>query len=86
MSVDTREWKTGDRVTWSYEISPSQKSLVPGVVRRATGDRISIEILMRLGSEWVTEFRTVEAASLAARKKVLMPLDRLDRNDQFDAK
>jgi hypothetical protein len=85
VAMDTLEWKAGDRVTWSHEISPSQKSLIPGVVRRAAGNRISIEILMRLGSQWVTEFRIVDGDSLAVRTKILMPLDQLDRADQFDA-
>jgi hypothetical protein len=83
--MDTMGWKAGDRVTWSHDISPSQTSLIPGVVRRAAGNRISIEILMRLGSQWVTEFRVVDADSLALRTKILVPLDRLDRADQFDA-
>jgi len=68
-------WKEGDRVTWRHDISPAQMSLIPGVVKQCDGRSVSIEVLFRLGSEWVKERRTVEPASLILRTKHVPALD-----------
>lgn len=68
-------WKEGDRVIWRHDISPSQRSLIPGVVKRIDNRTATIEVLLRLGSEWVKERRTVEHGSLVRRTKHVPLLD-----------
>lgn len=73
--MDNPLWKEGDRVIWRHDISPSQMSLIPGIVRRINDKSVTVEVLLRLGSEWVRERRTVESRSLAHRTKHVPSLD-----------
>lgn len=68
-------WKEGDRVTWRHNISPSQMSLVPGIVKRIDDRSVTIEVLFRLGNEWVKERRIVDPRSLIQRTKHVATLD-----------
>lgn len=74
--MDKLLWQEGDRVMWRHNISPSQASLVPGVVvRHMTVKAVTVEVLLRLGDEWVRERRTVAPESLALRTKHVHELD-----------
>lgn len=68
-------WKEGDRVIWRHDISPSQMSLIPGIVKRIDDRLVTIEVLFRLGNEWVKERRTVEPGCLILRTKHVPALD-----------
>ncbi|NEX64165.1 hypothetical protein [Noviherbaspirillum galbum] len=71
-----RIWKKGDRVTWRCEDAPLKVSPIPArVVQEDEGAEIAIDILLRIGSQWVRERRRVPASSLMERRRVIPQLD-----------
>jgi hypothetical protein len=69
-------WQEGDRVTWRCGESGYAMNYVPAVVLRCSGESdITIDIVFRLGDQWVREKRHVPPDSLASRRRYIARLD-----------
>lgn len=68
-------WKKNDRVTWHQRMTWSTVSPLPAIVKQVSNDEVMIEILFRLGDQWVTESRRVPPDSLVQRRRYIKNLD-----------
>lgn len=68
-------WNKGDRVTWHQETTRSSVSTLPGIVKSASIADVTIEVLYRLGDQWVKESRNVTPESLVRRTRYVSGLD-----------
>lgn len=73
--MDKSVWSEGDRVFWRPDISRSVGDSLPAVVRKVSDNDVTIDVLYRLGNQYVRENRRVTTEGLHGRIRFVDGID-----------
>jgi hypothetical protein len=61
--------QAGDRITWAFTPRGGYGFVIPvaGVVKRITAKRATIEVVKKVGTDWVRERKSVSLAKIKPR-------------------